>query len=99
MNSTSGNLYIDYSAYSAFDECPWKWYEKYVNKRTAQYVGQRSDALARGTLVHVGLESFHKHGNPTVPQEIVSRINPTFALWQEVQQLLLGYVRWYGSEP
>lgn len=92
-------LHIDYSSYRTFHECTWLWYEKYVNKvMAARPEGQRSDALALGSLVHSGIENWYKHGRPEISPSVINFINPTPDCFGEATTLLQEYIRWYPQE-
>jgi hypothetical protein len=89
---------IDYSSYSKFLFCPWAWYENYVNQRQLRYVGQRSDPLCLGSLVHNGLDNFAKTGKPFVDEATIRENNPTPDTMVMAELLVVGYLRKYPKE-
>ena len=92
-------LHIDYSSYRIFNECPWLWYEKYVNKRmVARPEGQRHDALTLGSMVHSGIENWYKYGKPEINPTVIDLLNPTPDCFGEANTLIQEYVRRYPQE-
>lgn len=91
-------LKIDYSQLSKFHFCPWGWYENYVRGMQPRYVGQRSDALALGSLVHNGLDNFGRTGKLLIDSTTVSEVNPTTECYQLAELLVAGYIRKYPAE-
>lgn len=89
---------VDYSAYSSFLFCPWRWFENYVNQRQLRYVGQRSDPLCLGSLVHNALDNFAKTGRPFVDEETIRDNNPTPDTMAMCELLVVGYLRKYPAE-
>ena len=89
---------IDYSQYSKFLFCPWAWYETYVKGMSPRYIGQRSDPLALGSLVHEGLDTFSRTGKVLIPAEVVAEVNPTPEAMQLAELLVRGYIRKYPNE-
>ena len=91
-------MIIDYSAYSSYLFCPWKYYENYISQRQLRYVGQRSDPLCLGSLVHNALDNFAKTGKPFVDEETIKENNPTPETMQMCEMLVMGYLRKYPAE-
>lgn len=89
---------IDYSQLSTFNFCPWLWWEKYNRGMSPRYVGQRSDPLALGSLVHNGLDNFSKTGRPFLDNATLEEVNPTFECKQLAEMMVAGYIRKYPSE-
>lgn len=89
---------IDYSQLSKFGFCPWAWYETYVKGMSPRYVGQRSDALALGSLVHNGLDNFSKTGRPYIDDATLAEVTPTLECKQLAELMVAGYLRKYPSE-
>lgn len=90
--------YIDYSQYTTWQACRWKWIEKEVRRRRLRYSGQRSDALALGSLVHSGVEAWHKEHKPLIAASAIQQIGPTPECLALAQQLVFGYVERYPVE-
>jgi hypothetical protein len=61
-------------------------------------VGQRSDALALGSLTHNGLDNWKKVGKPVIDDEIRMEINPTPETLQLAEVMIRGYVQKYPRE-
>ena len=91
-------MVIDYSQYSKFLFCPWAWFENYVNQRTLRYIGQRSDPLCLGSLVHNALDNFAKTGKPFVDEATIRDNNPTPDTMAMAEMLVVGYLRKYPKE-
>jgi hypothetical protein len=91
-------MIIDYSQYSLWNFCPWAWYERYVNQRQLRYEGQRSDALALGSLVHNGLDNFAKFHKPIIDQATMTEMNPTPECYAMAVLLIEGYINRYPAE-
>ena len=89
---------IDYSSYSKFLFCPWAWYENYENQMQLRYVGQRSDPLCLGSLVHNALDNFAKTGKPFVDEDTIRENNPTPDTMAMAEVLVVGYLRKYPKE-
>ena len=90
---------VDYSQYKEWSFCPHSWFEKYVNKKVMRSVGMNDGAMTLGSLVHAGLENWHGEGTPEIPQKVVEEQNPTPEALGIAQQMVLGYVRRYPTEP
>lgn len=90
--------FIDYSQYKAWCRCPWYWYERYVTGVRKKREGQQRDALTIGSLVHGGLENWHKNGTPTIPDSIVPELNPTPDCLVLASEMVEQYVRLYPNE-
>ena len=92
-------LILDYSAHAAWDTCPALWYEKYVNRLRRRWPpGQRSDALALGSLVHAGLQVWQETRTVEIPQSVVDEVTPTRETYSLAQELVWGYARTYPEE-
>jgi hypothetical protein len=89
---------VDYSSYSKFLFCPWAWYENYINQMQLRYVGQRSDPLCLGSLVHNALDNFAKTGKPFVDEAALGENNPTPDTMAMAEVLVVGYLRKYPKE-
>lgn len=89
---------LDYSQYSKYLFCPWAWYENYINQRSLHYIGQRSDPLCLGSLVHNALDNFAKSGKPFVDDETIKDNDPTPETMQLCELLVMGYLRKYPKE-
>lgn len=89
---------IDYSQLSAWFNCPWYWYEKYVKGMSPRYQGQRDDALALGSLVHEMLDRYSKTGRPFVSNETLIQISPTVECLQIAEMMVGGYLQRYPQE-
>lgn len=89
---------IDYSQLSKFGFCPWAWYETYVKGMSPRYVGQRSDALALGSLVHNGLDNYSKTGKPFIDDATLLEVTPTPECKLLAEVMISGYIRKYPSE-
>jgi hypothetical protein len=89
---------VDYSSYSKFLFCPWAWYENYENQMQLRYVGQRSDPLCLGSLVHNALDNFAKTGKPFVDEDTIRENNPTPDTMAMAEVLVVGYLRKYPKE-
>jgi hypothetical protein len=89
---------VDYSSYSKFLFCPWAWYENYENQMQLRYVGQRSDPLCLGSLVHNALDNFAKTGKPFVDEDTIRENNPTPDTMVMAEVLVVGYLRKYPKE-
>ena len=89
---------IDYSQYSLWNFCPWAWYERYILQRQLRYVGQRSDPLCLGSLVHNGLDNFARAGVPEIDEVTTREMNPTPDTLKLAHTMLLGYMRRYPAE-
>lgn len=90
--------HIDYSQYSSWMHCPWQWYEKYVGRWQKNWIGQRSDALCLGSLVHSALDTWKKSGRVEIPPEAITDNNPTPETVSTAMMLVEGYIRKYPSE-
>jgi len=89
---------LDYSQYSSFLMCPWKWYESYVQGMSPRYSGQRSDPLCLGSLVHNGLDNYSKSGRPEIDMTCLTDNNPTPETYRIAQMMCEGYVQKYPRE-
>jgi len=101
MPPQGGNLpnFIDYSMYSAWSFCPWKYYELYVLKRRKKWPeGLRDDALAIGSLVHAGLENWYAKQTPNIPEAVIEKIGPTPESLGLCRRLVHGYVQVFPRE-
>lgn len=93
------DFHIDYSAYKDWMFCKWFWYEKYVNKMQRKPFTQRSDNLALGSLVHSGLENWHRRGVPEIAMSVINDTNPTPETLAMAQAVMMAYVKKYPTEP
>lgn len=92
-------MIIDYSALAAWQFCPGKWYERYVNRRRRKWPhGQRDDAMALGSLVHEGLRVWQLDHELRIPEEVQDEVLPTRECLAQAQELVLGYTRRYPEE-
>ncbi len=92
-------MIIDYSAHNCWDECPGKWFERYINRRTPRWrSGLRDDALALGSLVHEGLRLWQERGIVEIPSEVQEEVTPSRECLSLAQELVYGYTRAYPSE-
>lgn len=92
-------MIIDHSANQAYDYCPGKWYEQYINLRQKKWPNRlRDDALALGSLVHGGLEVWQRDHRIEIPQEIVEEVTPSRECLSLASELVLGYARTYPEE-
>jgi hypothetical protein len=92
--------FIDFSQYSTWQTCPWKWYERYVNKREPRpWGGQRDDAMCIGSLVHNGLEHWYRDKRPYIDDECIEEQTPTPETLALAKQLVADYVLQYPTEP
>ena len=85
--------YIDFSQYSTWTKCQWKWYEKYVREFRLKQDGQTDGAFAVGSLFHAGVEEFYKHGNPVIPPVVVEEIQPTPECYNNSMALVLSWIK------
>lgn len=90
--------FIDYSQYSLFKFCPAAWFERYVAGLDLPWTGQRSDALALGSLVHSGLESILRTGQPAIAQSTVEELSPTPDTLTLANQMVCSYFQSYHAE-
>jgi len=92
-------MHIDYSAHSTWDECPAKWWERYVAKRVPKWPkGQRDDALCLGSLVHEGLRLWQERQIVEIPTSVIDEVTPTRECLSLAQELVYGYTRTYPQE-
>ena len=89
---------IDYSQLSKFKFCPWAWYENYVNGMQPRYVGQRSDALCLGSLVHNALDNIDRTGRMFIDDATLVEMNPTPETKLLAELMVAGYRRKYPTE-
>lgn len=89
---------IDYSQYSTWMMCPWKWYENYVKGMSKRYVGQRDDALALGALTHNLLDNLQRTGRVEYSPDVLLEINPTPECRDLGMMLVRGYVMKFPQE-
>jgi len=94
------NPFIDYSQYYAWLKCPGFWYEQSVSHRKPKpREGQRDDALAIGSLVHSGLETWQLTHRVEIPQTTIEEIGPTPEALNMCNALVYGYSQAYPEEP
>lgn len=92
-------MIIDFSAHDAWDFCPAKWFELYINKRRKRWPkAQRTDALALGSLVHEGLRVWQQKKLVEIPQQVIEEVTPSAECLNLAQELVWGYTRAYPSE-
>src|ERR1700722_14737912 len=89
---------IDYSQYSKFLFCPWAWYENYVQGLAPRYVGQRSDPLALGSLVHNLLDNSSRYGRAVIDDATLAEVTPTPECVALAEVLVRGYLLKYPRE-
>lgn len=99
-DETRAPQFIDYSQFYSYSVCPWKWYERQVNRRQKAWPrgAQRDDNMAIGSLVHDGLQSWYESGRPEVSEKVLAEIGPTPEAFALVNSLLQGFVRQYPVE-
>jgi len=95
-----GRLILDHSQYYTWMSCPWRWYEKYINKieRVPTRV-LRDDALCIGSLVHNGLENFYRSGRLNISPEAIEENTPTPATLYMCNIMIQQYAQQYAGEP
>jgi hypothetical protein len=90
--------FIDYSQYRAWWKCPWYWAERYVRGVQREWTGQRDDAMALGSLVHKGIETFNRTRIPLIPNEIVEELGPTPECLASARVMVDGWAQKYGGD-
>jgi len=91
--------FFDYSQYSTWFKCPWKWYERYVARRQKRWpAGPRSDALCIGSLVHAGLQIWQQSHRVEIPRDLISELRPTPETLTICQLMVHGYTHAYPAE-
>lgn len=93
-------LVLDYSQYYRWMECPWKWYETYINKvRPARGDALSDSALTLGSLVHNGLEHFHRNGTILIDDGCVKDERPTVDCLALAKHIINSYALALPNEP
>jgi CRISPR/Cas system-associated exonuclease Cas4 (RecB family) len=90
---------VDYSQYSTWMFCPWRWWYNYVEEIGKSWTGQRRDPLALGGLVHDGLDVWKKTNRPEISDRAIGEYTPTPETMQLANLLVHGYIQKYPSEP
>lgn len=54
--------WIDFTQFTAWQRCPWYWYERYVRCLAKPRTGPTDDALTIGALVHSAIENLLARG-------------------------------------
>lgn len=91
---------LDFTQFSAFQDCPAKWYETYNNGyRQAPSEFRRDDALCIGSLYHSGQENLLRSGTPTIDEETIAECNPKSEALALAQSMLSEYCLFAGGEP
>jgi hypothetical protein len=89
---------IDYSQLSSWFNCPWYWYQRYIDGMSPRYVGQRDDSLALGSLTHNALDNWSKTGRPFIDTTTLLDVNPTPECKQIAESMAAGYIQRYPRE-
>lgn len=91
--------FIDYSQHYTWNKCSWLWLERYVNGLVRAYpTGQRDDSLAIGSLVHAGVENFHRTKTIAIPPEAINEYTPTPDAYASCAKMVQGWVQMYGGD-
>lgn len=91
--------FVDYSQFSTFSDCEYKYVERYLNQTVkAPRGGQRSDAQTLGSLAHAMLQNWRTLGTHTLTPEQVGQYDPTPECLMDANMLVLGYLQAYPQE-
>lgn len=91
--------FIDFTQYASFMDCPWKWYERFVNQvEPRREARQRDDTQTLGKLVHSGLEGWGRNREPRISSAAIEEATPTPECLETAQGLVYAYTQRYPSE-
>lgn len=91
---------IDYTQYACWSKCPWLWIERYVRnlrrRRSGDYAND--DTRTIGTLVHAGIEAWHRTKQIGIPESVVIEANPTADALRLCEYIVQQWVRTYEGD-
>ena len=90
---------IDYTQYSTFLDCTWRWWERYAEGMDLRRDGPRKDNLALGGVVHDMLEGWRRSGSAEPSARVMGMLNPAPATLALAKRLVEGYVETFHDPP
>lgn len=89
---------IDFTQFTAFQQCPWHWYERYVAQLGApQPEAQQDDPITIGSLVHAGIERLLRTGQPAIPDD-VPNVKPSPEALLQAREMLHAYCQAFPAD-
>jgi len=91
--------FIDYSQYAAYQQCPWKWYERYVRGlELPPYDGRSNSSRTIGSLFHEGIAAYYRTGTPDISQSVIDAHNAAPEAVVTARLCLERWLREYATE-
>ena len=91
----SKEFVVDYTQLSAWEKCPWGWFERYGRglRKPKDPTKQSESAMTIGSLTHQAIERYHRSRVAEPSAELMGELNPTYPARMMVKELVVEYLQ------